>query len=47
MDAIISVVWDVTERKKAKDLLRSEKRFSEKLIESIPDIFFCSTTAES
>jgi PAS domain S-box-containing protein len=40
MDSMISMVWDVTERKKAEELLRSEKRFSEKLIESIPDIFY-------
>lgn len=40
MDAAISMVWDVTDRKQTEDLLRSEKRFSEKLIESIPDIFF-------
>lgn len=40
IDANISMVWDVTERKQTEDMLRSEKRFSEKLIESIPDIFF-------
>lgn len=40
MDSMVSMVWDVTQRKEADDLLRSEKRFSDKLIESIPDIFF-------
>ncbi|MFT7859989.1 MAG: PAS domain S-box protein [Sulfurimonas sp.] len=40
MDSMISMVWDVTERKKGEDLLRNEKQFSDKLIESIPDIFF-------
>lgn len=40
MDSTISMVWDVTERKEMEDLLRSEKRFSDKIIESIPDVFF-------
>ncbi|WP_304546446.1 PAS domain S-box protein [Sulfurimonas microaerophilic] len=40
MNSTISMVWDVTERKEIEDLLRSEKRFSDKLIESIPDVLF-------
>ncbi|MDH4943695.1 PAS domain S-box protein [Sulfurimonas sp. C5] len=40
MNSIISMVWDVTERRNMEELLLNEKRFSDKLIESIPDIFF-------
>lgn len=38
--AMISMVWDVTERKRAEKALKSELNFSGTLIESLPGIFF-------
>ncbi len=37
---MISMVWDVTERKRFEERLREEKAFSESLIQNLPDIFF-------
>lgn len=37
---VISMVWDVTERKRAEQVLLEEKAFSDTLIKSLPDIFY-------
>jgi len=39
-ESVISMVWDVTERRRALELLESEKDFSDALIRNLPDIFF-------
>ena len=36
----IHILEDITDRQQTEEMLLSEKRFSEKLIESIPDIFY-------
>jgi PAS domain S-box-containing protein len=37
---VISMVWDVTDRKHAEEVLREEKVFSDALVQKLPDIFF-------
>lgn len=39
-NAMISMVWDVTERKRSEKRLEEEKTFSETLVQNLPDIFF-------
>jgi PAS domain S-box-containing protein len=37
---VISMVWDVTGRKRAEQVLQDEKKFSDALVQKLPDIFY-------